>query len=94
MWDEDPKVHEAHWWTIVWLLKAAVALAAGLSLGFATWEPMLGLLRVLGITAATLLVCWVAPMWLFGKLVSWLAHHRQTGTPGSTQNDASTVPCR
>jgi hypothetical protein len=70
MWDEDPKVHEAHWRTIVLSLRAAVALAAGLSVVFGTWEPLLGLLRVLGIATATLLVCWVAPMWLLGAVIN------------------------
>lgn len=73
MWDEDPKVHEGNWRTITWSLKAAVALAAGLSLVFGTWEPLLGLMRVLEITVATLLVCWVAPMWLLGTVINRFA---------------------
>lgn len=70
MWDEDPRVHDSNWRALVWLLKSAVVLAAGLSLVFGTWEPLLGLLGTLGVTVGALVFCWAAPMWLLGQLIN------------------------
>ncbi len=69
MWDEDPKWQEGHWRVIVGLLKVTVAFAAGLSLVFGIWDPLVYVLTVFGTAIGVLFVTWVVPMWLLGKLI-------------------------
>lgn len=73
MWDEDPKVHQANWRTVVWALKATVVLAAGLSLLFGSWEPMVSVIAGLAAVVGVLFVAWVVPMWLLGTVINRFA---------------------
>ena len=76
MWDENPAWHEAHWRTVVGALEATVVIAAGLSLLFGDWEPLVSVLSILATTVGVLFVAWVVPMWLLGKAIGWLARKR------------------
>jgi hypothetical protein len=73
MWDEDPRRQEGHWRTVAILLKVTVAFAAGLSLVFGIWEPLVSALTTLGGAVGLLFVAWVVPMWLLGKMIEQLA---------------------
>lgn len=73
MWEEDPRWQAGHWRAVVIVLKWAVASAAGLSLVFGDWNPLVPLLTVLGSVGGLLFVAWVVPMWLLGKLIEQCA---------------------
>lgn len=73
MWEEDPRWQEGHWRTVVWGLKAVVAFAALLSLGFSSWEPLVSVLAGLAAVIGVLFLAWVVPMWLLGNVINRFA---------------------
>lgn len=78
MWDENPKCHEGYWRLIVVLLKSGVVVAAGLSLVFGIWDPLVSLLSSLATIFGVLFVAWVVPMWLLGKVITVICRARQS----------------
>lgn len=94
MWDEDPKVHQANWRTVIWALKATVVLAAGLSLAFGSWEPLVSVLAGLAAVVGVLILAWVVPMWLLGQLIGWLMRLVKQPSSSPQSPDADSASCR